>query len=149
VRVDRDALDRAHLHALRLVKVPHTFGATVRVDLVELLAHRDRLVRALGLADIAVDALGGDHQAMSDLQPFAGPPQARPAPLGGSDPRSGGVWGLSIFRLAGRAAQPLSDTGADHLRHVATERGDLAHQGAGNALQVGLGQQEHGLDAPG
>ena len=35
---------------------------TARIDHVDLRAHRDRLVRALGLADIAVDALVGDHQ---------------------------------------------------------------------------------------
>ncbi len=28
-----------------------------------------------------------------DLRPAAGPPQGGSAPLGGSDPRSGGAWG--------------------------------------------------------
>ena len=42
-RIDRDALDRAHLHALRLVEVADALGAARRVDQVDLLAHRDRL----------------------------------------------------------------------------------------------------------
>ena len=61
-RVHRDAAHRADLHALRLVEVADAFGAARRVDLVDLRAHRDRLVRALGLAHIAVDAFVGDQQ---------------------------------------------------------------------------------------
>ena len=60
--IDRDAGHRAELHALRLVEVADTLGALVRVDLVDLLAHRDGLVGALGFADVAVDALVGDQQ---------------------------------------------------------------------------------------
>src|SRR5437667_594345 len=62
LRVQRNAADRTHLHALRLVEVADAFGAAMRVDLVELRPHRDRLIRALGLAHIAVDAFVGDHQ---------------------------------------------------------------------------------------
>src|SRR5690606_37297361 len=62
LRIERDAVDRADLPALRLVEVPDAFGATVGVDPVDLGAHRDRAVRALGLADVAVDALVGDDQ---------------------------------------------------------------------------------------
>src|SRR5690606_36051754 len=61
-RVARNAVDRAHLPALGLVEVPDAFGAAKRVDHVDLLAHRDRPVGALGLADVAVDALVGDDQ---------------------------------------------------------------------------------------
>ena len=61
-RIDRDAAHRAHLHALRLVEVADAFRAAGRVDHVDPLAHRDRLVLALGLADVADDALVGDRQ---------------------------------------------------------------------------------------
>jgi hypothetical protein len=70
LRVDGDARYRANLHALRLVEVPHAFGTTRGVDLVDLLAQVDRLVGTFGLADIAVDALVGDHQS------HAGAPRA-------------------------------------------------------------------------
>jgi hypothetical protein len=36
------------------------FGAQIRIDFVDFVARRYRLVRALGFADIAVDALVGD-----------------------------------------------------------------------------------------
>ena len=62
LRVDRDAGHRANLHALRLVEVTHAFGALGRVDLVDLDAHRNGRVRALGLAHIAIDAFVGDEQ---------------------------------------------------------------------------------------
>jgi hypothetical protein len=50
------------LHALRFVKVPHAFGAFVRVDLVDFGPQKYGLIGTLGLADIAVDAFIGDHQ---------------------------------------------------------------------------------------
>ena len=62
VGVLRDALHRADLPALRRVEVPDALGAAFGVDHVDLGAHRDRAVRALGLADVAVDALIGDDQ---------------------------------------------------------------------------------------
>jgi hypothetical protein len=62
VGIERNAVDGADLAALRLVEMPDALGALRRIDDVELLARRDRLVRALGLAHIAVDALVGDHQ---------------------------------------------------------------------------------------
>ena len=61
-RIDRNAGDGADLHALRLVEVADALGALARVDDVDRLAHRDRRVGALGLADVAVDALVGDDQ---------------------------------------------------------------------------------------
>ena len=62
IGVDRNALDRAHLHALGLVEVPHALGALVGVDDVDGLAHRDGLIGTLGLAHITVDAFFGDCQ---------------------------------------------------------------------------------------
>ena len=37
-------------------------GSLVRVDLGELGAHRSGVVRAFGFADVAVDAIVGNHQ---------------------------------------------------------------------------------------
>jgi hypothetical protein len=59
--IERNAGDRAHLLALRLVKVPNALGACLRVDLVVLEAHRNGFVGALGLADITIDAVVGDQ----------------------------------------------------------------------------------------
>ena len=56
------AIHRAHLSTLRGIEVADAFGAFVRVDDVDLLACRDRVVGTFGLAHIAVDALVGDHQ---------------------------------------------------------------------------------------
>ena len=64
-----NARHRADLHALRLVEVAHAFGALVRIDLVDLRAQVDGLVRALGLAHIAVDALVGNHQCHAEVLP--------------------------------------------------------------------------------
>jgi hypothetical protein len=61
--VDWDASHRAHLNALGFVKMTHAFRAFVRIDLVDLAAHVNGLVGALGFAHIAIDALIGDHQS--------------------------------------------------------------------------------------
>ena len=61
-RVVGNACHRANLDALRCVVVPDTFGAFVRVDLVDDRPHRNRLVGAFRLTHIAVDAFVGDHQ---------------------------------------------------------------------------------------
>ena len=50
----------AYLHALRLVKMAYAFGAFIGIDLVDFFAQINRLVWALGLAHIAVDAFIGD-----------------------------------------------------------------------------------------
>ena len=62
VGIDRNTSHRADLHALRLVKMADAFGAFVGVNLVNVFAHVNGLVRALGLAHVAVDALIGDQQ---------------------------------------------------------------------------------------
>ena len=61
--VNGDARHRTDLDTLRLVKMPDTLGAFGRVNFVNLLAQIDRLVRAFGLAYIAIDAFVGDHQS--------------------------------------------------------------------------------------
>jgi hypothetical protein len=48
---------------LGLVKVPDALGAFARVDFVNFFAQINRLIGALGLAHIAVDAFVGDHQS--------------------------------------------------------------------------------------
>src|ERR1700757_1844405 len=67
VRIDRDAVDRADLHALRLIEVADALGALAGIYHVDLQALRDRAVRALRLADVAVDAFVGDHQGHGRL----------------------------------------------------------------------------------
>jgi hypothetical protein len=52
----------ADLYTLRLVKMSHAFGAFRRVDFVNFFTQINRLVRALRLTHIAVDAFIGDHQ---------------------------------------------------------------------------------------
>jgi hypothetical protein len=66
-RVHRDAGHRAQLHALGLVKMAYAFRAFGGFDLVDFLPQGDGLVRALGLAHIAVDALVSDHQSHAGL----------------------------------------------------------------------------------
>ncbi len=66
-RVDGNARHRADLDALRLVEMAHAFGAFARVDLIDLGPQVDGLVRALGLAHIAVDALVGNHQCHAEV----------------------------------------------------------------------------------
>src|SRR5450830_850099 len=60
--IERDATDRTHLLTLRFIKMPDAFSAFVRIDFVDLRPHVNRFVRALGLADVAVNAIISDHQ---------------------------------------------------------------------------------------
>src|SRR6185312_8400256 len=62
IRIVGDAVDRADLAALRRVEMADALGAARGIDHVDLLALRDRVVRALGLANVAVDALVGDDE---------------------------------------------------------------------------------------
>ncbi len=60
--IQGNAGHRTNLHALGLVKVADAFRALGRIDFINLRAEIDRLIRALRLAHIAVDAFVGDHQ---------------------------------------------------------------------------------------
>ena len=60
--VQRNAGDGAHRLALRLVEMSDAFGAQAGIDLVDLLALVDRLIRTHRLTDIAVDAFVGNLQ---------------------------------------------------------------------------------------
>src|SRR5690606_2813578 len=64
-RIGIDALDRADGHAFRLVEMADALGAARRVDHVDEVALAARLVRAAGLADIAIEAGFGDLQRHS------------------------------------------------------------------------------------
>ena len=85
----------------------NAFGAFVRIDLIDQRPHEDRIVGALRLAYVAVDAVVGDDQ--------------------GHGIRSD-VSGRDLF------LQPLLDGREDKFRYIATEYGDLAHDGAGDEL---------------
>src|SRR5262249_4454129 len=61
VRIGHAAVDRADLGALLLGVEADALGAQTRVDDERLFALADGLVRALRLADAAVDAFLGDH----------------------------------------------------------------------------------------
>jgi len=53
--VEWDAVYWADLLALRFVVVTHAFGAFVGVDFVDVRAHVNGVVRALGLAHVAIN----------------------------------------------------------------------------------------------
>ena len=55
IQIQWDAVDWTDLAALRLSEMPDALGALVWIDLVDLLALKNRIVWALGLADIAID----------------------------------------------------------------------------------------------
>ena len=85
VGIDRNAVDRADLDALRRVEMADALGAFRGIDHVDLRPLRDRVVRALGLADVAVDAFVGDHQGHR-ADPISVPPP-RPSPSAARTPR--------------------------------------------------------------
>ena len=62
-----NAADRANLHTLGLVKMADTFGAFLRVNLIDVSTKVNRIVGAFGLAYITVDALVRDHQSHDDF----------------------------------------------------------------------------------
>jgi hypothetical protein len=61
IRMQRNAIDGAHLHALRFIKMAYTFSAFMRIDFVDFCAHVNGRVRALRLAHVAVDAFIGNQ----------------------------------------------------------------------------------------
>jgi hypothetical protein len=61
IRVQRNAVDGAHLHALWFIKMAYAFGAFMRIDFVDFCAHVNGRVRALRLAHVAVDAFIGNQ----------------------------------------------------------------------------------------
>jgi hypothetical protein len=61
-RIEGDAIHWANLLALGFIKVTDTLGALVGVDDVNLVTLGDGTIRAFRLADVAIDALVGNHQ---------------------------------------------------------------------------------------
>ena len=59
---DDAPLDRAELLTLRRIVKPHAFSAAAGTNLIVLRTKKYRLIRALGFADVAVDALVGNDQ---------------------------------------------------------------------------------------
>ena len=59
---DNCVIDRADALAGRLIIMADALGAAIAVNLVNLSAHRDRLIRTLRLAHIAIDAFVCDKQ---------------------------------------------------------------------------------------
>lgn len=60
IGVEDNALHWADDGALGLIKMTDTLCTQARLDLVDLLAHRNRSVRALGLANITINAFIGN-----------------------------------------------------------------------------------------
>ena len=54
-------VDRTNLLAGWAVIVTHALGAAVNINLIDLIAHKNCLVRAFGLAHIAIDTAFGDQ----------------------------------------------------------------------------------------
>ena len=61
----------------------------------------------------------------------AGPPQGETAPSGGSDPRSGGAWGLHLVTASCRCPHPCPRHRADHRRPATTHRSRRGCRGSG------------------
>ena len=75
---------RAHLNALRLVEMPHALCAFAGVDFINLRPQINRLVRALRLAHIAIDAFIGDHQCHAGYSAINETLQSMPQIIGDS-----------------------------------------------------------------
>src|SRR5690606_35447613 len=77
VGVQRNAVHGADLLTLGLVEMADALGAQVRVDDVDFLALGNGPVRAFRFADVAVDAVVGNHQGHGLLRNKAGQPWER------------------------------------------------------------------------
>ena len=56
-----NAINRTDLPALRGIKMAYALRALVGIDLVNLNPHENRIIGALGLTDVAIDALVGNQ----------------------------------------------------------------------------------------
>jgi hypothetical protein len=56
VRVFWNAVHRAYFYALWLIEMAHTLGAAIRINFIDLIAHRNGVIGALWLANITIDA---------------------------------------------------------------------------------------------
>jgi hypothetical protein len=65
LRIYRDAFNWAHLLALWHIEMTDTFRTFIGVDLINLLAHVNRVVGAFWLTHIAINAFIGDDEGHS------------------------------------------------------------------------------------
>jgi hypothetical protein len=56
-----NAINGTDLAALRGIKMTYAFRALVGVNLVNLNPHKNRIIRALGFTDVAIDAFVGNQ----------------------------------------------------------------------------------------
>ena len=56
-----NAINGTDLPALRGIKMAYAFRALVGINLVNLNPHKNRIIRALGLTDVAIDAFVGNQ----------------------------------------------------------------------------------------
>ena len=56
-----NAINGTNLPALWGIKMAYALRALVGIDLVNLNPHKNRIIRALGLTDVAIDALVGNQ----------------------------------------------------------------------------------------
>lgn len=56
LRVGNNTVQRANADARRLIVKANALGAKVRVDFINLIPHRNRLIRAFRFAHVAIDA---------------------------------------------------------------------------------------------
>jgi hypothetical protein len=109
--INRNAGHRAHLNALRFVKMPHAFRAFIGVNLINFWPQVDRLVGALRLTHVAIDALVGYEQCH----------------------------GLILAQAFDFAAQSLSHQRIHKSIHIARECRDFTHKGAADELVLVTG----------
>jgi hypothetical protein len=57
IRVERNAVNGTYLPALWGIKMAHAFGALIGINLINFNPHKNGIIRALWLTDVAIDAL--------------------------------------------------------------------------------------------
>ncbi len=61
-RIDRYASHGTDLLALGLIEMPDALGAFIGIDLIDQGPHENGIIRTFRFADVAIDAIVGDHQ---------------------------------------------------------------------------------------
>ena len=57
IGMQRNAVYGTYLPALWGIKMAYALGALIGINLINFNAHKNRVIRALGLTDVAIDAL--------------------------------------------------------------------------------------------
>ena len=68
-RVQGNAGNRADLHALGLIEMPHAFGTAIRIYLIDFFTEMNCGIRTLRLTDITIDAFIRNHQCHRQIHP--------------------------------------------------------------------------------